>query len=163
NGAQRNHRGGLVDVDDSMAKSSADSRPSHQTSSPAGPVALRFVVLRHDLPGADHWDLMFEEEGALVTWRPQVPLAPIGETPFQIEQIGAQRMADLDYEGPVSGNRGRVERHERGEYALLSRGPSEWRVDVRGEQTVGRFRLWQPDRGNTGWRIMHERQQALIK
>src|ERR1043165_9144409 len=72
--------------------------------------AGRFVVLRH-MWGADtHFDLMFEHAGKLMTWRSEAPLAEIGERPVTIIRIGDHRLAYLEYEGDVSGGRGRVER-----------------------------------------------------
>lgn len=78
---------------------------------------LRFVILHHRGIPDPHYDLMLEggAGGKLVTWR--VPRWPIGRA------IGVERLADhrreyLDYQGPVSGGRGYVERVEAGTYRL---------------------------------------------
>ena len=77
--------------------------------------ALRYVILRHDGVPEPHFDLMFEtaEGSALATWRsPSWP--PTGEQ--QVEKLPDHRRDYLDYEGPVSNDRGRVARVESGTY-----------------------------------------------
>lgn len=115
--------------------------PQMQNSESKGAGRPRFAVLRHAVPGADHWDLMFEDGGALATWRSPQRLADIGERPVQIERIGDHRLAYLQYEGPVSRNRGHVSRDERGTFAWLERQATGWRIQVRGERTRGSFAL----------------------
>jgi hypothetical protein len=76
----------------------------------------RFVVLAHDHPLL-HWDFMLENEAALRTWRLAQP--PTESRPIPADAIADHRLAYLDYEGPVSGNRGTVSAFDRGEYALI--------------------------------------------
>ena len=76
----------------------------------------RFVILEHDWPRR-HWDLMLEAGGRLRTWRLTAPLAAGAEV--EAEPIGDHRVHYLDYEGPVSGNRGSVVRWDQGDF--------EWR------------------------------------
>jgi hypothetical protein len=77
----------------------------------------RFVILQHDHPEL-HWDFMLEDGAVLKTWRlAQMPSQP-GETIAAL-RIGDHRLAYLDYEGPVSGNRGRVMQREKGVYELM--------------------------------------------
>jgi len=76
----------------------------------------RFVVLTHDHPCL-HWDLMLEEGDALRTWRLEKP--PENGTPIEAEPLSDHRLAYLDYEGPVSGDRGTVARWDRGTYEVL--------------------------------------------
>ncbi|MCS7047501.1 MAG: hypothetical protein NZO58_14185, partial [Gemmataceae bacterium] len=76
----------------------------------------RYVILEHDHP-ALHWDFMLERGDVLRTWR--LPAPP------SIGKIAAQALADhrrayLDYEGPVSGNRGTVRRWDAGTYATIT-------------------------------------------
>ena len=72
----------------------------------------RFVLLAHDFP-TPHWDLMLESDGVLRTWR--LHSIPESGKPVPAEAIGNHRLAYLDYEGPVSGNRGSVARVDGGE------------------------------------------------
>jgi hypothetical protein len=73
----------------------------------------RYAVLEHDHPVL-HWDLMLEIEGALRTWRLSAPPAP-GQA-IAAEASFDHRLMYLDYEGPVSGNRGTVTAWDRGTF-----------------------------------------------
>lgn len=73
----------------------------------------RFVLLHHTWP-QPHYDLMLEWHGILKTWR--LPTQPHPHVPLTIEAIGDHRLAYLDYEGPISGNRGEVRRVDSGNY-----------------------------------------------
>ena len=85
----------------------------------------RFVLLRHEMPPnaerGSHWDLMLENRGVLLTWElPQLPPSPL---PATFEQLGIRRIPDhridyLEYEGPVSNDRGTVRRVDSGGYQL---------------------------------------------
>ena len=73
----------------------------------------RFAILRHDHPFL-HWDLLLEAGPVALTWRLLRP-------PLQRELIAAESLPDhrllyLDYEGPVSGNRGCVRRVAGGQF-----------------------------------------------
>jgi hypothetical protein len=77
----------------------------------------RYVILEHDHPFL-HWDLMLEMGAALRTWRLAVPLS--SSSIIAAEPLGDHRLAYLDYEGPVSGNRGTVKRWDRGDFEMIS-------------------------------------------
>ena len=94
----------------------------------------RFVVLEHDHPHL-HWDLMLEAGEKLRTWRLAAPPDP-GRT-LPAEPLGEHRRAYLDYEGPVSGNRGFVRRWDAGELDWLEDRPAEVRVLLRGQRCGG--------------------------
>jgi hypothetical protein len=81
------------------------------------PPALRYVVLRHEGVDDPHFDLMFETSSgsALATWRS--PRWPI-ESDTSLTKLADHRRAYLDYEGPVSDNRGHVRRITSGFYRL---------------------------------------------
>jgi hypothetical protein len=100
----------------------------------------RFVLLRHEVPpGFDtpsHWDLMFEDGAALLTWRLGTLPAADGE-PISAERLGDHRLAYLDYEGPVSGNRGDVRRVDAGEFRWIERSDSRLRVVLHGTSLIG--------------------------
>jgi hypothetical protein len=76
-------------------------------------IVPRFVILEHDHPTL-HWDLMLEDEDALRTWR----LAEIPQLNRETAAIylARHRLMYLDYEGPVSGNRGTVSRWDAGTF-----------------------------------------------
>jgi hypothetical protein len=76
----------------------------------------RFVILEHDHPEL-HWDLMLEDGATLRTWRLARPPEP--GVMVSAMRIGDHRLAYLDYEGPVSGGRGTVQRWDTGDFAWL--------------------------------------------
>jgi hypothetical protein len=80
---------------------------------------MRYVVLHHTGIDEPHYDLMLElaPGASLATWRlPAWPPAP-GD---QFLPLAAHRRDYLEYEGPVSHNRGHVRRVAGGTFAILS-------------------------------------------
>ena len=85
---------------------------------------LRYVVLRHEGVDDAHFDLMFETTPAsdLATWRAdQWPLTD--QTTFT--PLRPHRRAYLQYEGPISGDRGTVHRIHSGTHEVVENGASE--------------------------------------
>lgn len=74
-----------------------------------------YVILEHDHPTL-HWDLMLDTGTVLRTWRLSAP-PQAGQTD-SVTALGDHRRAYLDYEGPVSGDRGQVKRWDWGTYEL---------------------------------------------
>ena len=78
----------------------------------------RYVILRHDTPHGYsrplHWDFLLETGPQLRAWalaeEPQV-----GRT-IAAEPLPNHRLAYLDYEGPVSDNRGEVSQWDAGTF-----------------------------------------------
>lgn len=78
-------------------------------SSPSRPQqsAARFVILEHDWPFV-HWDFLLESDSVLRAWR---LLEPVQRDRWIAAQpLPDHRLIYLDYEGPVSGDRGDVHR-----------------------------------------------------
>lgn len=113
----------------------------------------RFVLLRHDCPpdyrDGPHWDLMIERpdveaEHRLATWSLlALPRgwpdrigreAPIAGRECRVLQLRDHRAAYLDYEGPVSGNRGEVARWARGQAVWI--GATDGHLTVELEQSA---------------------------
>lgn len=117
---------------------------------------MRFVILEHDHPFL-HWDLMLEAGDALRTWRlleePKIP--GISENPGDLviaaEALADHRLAYLDYEGPVSGDRGVVKRWDGGEYELIDEDESRIRIALSGERIRGNAELRRVENGK--WRF----------
>ena len=88
---------------------------------------FRFAVLHHSIPrGAErgsHWDLLLEQPpglgDGLKTFEICVPPEAWGK-PSVARQLSDHRHHYLDYEGPVSGNRGHVARVMEGHIEWLS-------------------------------------------
>lgn len=82
---------------------------------------------------------MLEKEAGLHTWRLQrSPDQPglIAATP-----LAEHRKAYLDYEGPVSGDRGSVIGWDRGQYGTVAETIDRIEVQVAGERLAGRVVL----------------------
>jgi hypothetical protein len=95
----------------------------------------RFVILTHDWP-APHWDFLVEAGGALRAWRLLAEPAP--ETDIIAEPNFDHRLLYLDYEGPISGNRGSVARWDRGECEWLADETERVEIELRGAKLAGR-------------------------
>jgi hypothetical protein len=67
----------------------------------------RFVILRHDSPFL-HWDLLLEEEESALCWR--LLREPCCDEPIAAEVLPPHRLLYLDYEGPLTDDRGSVQR-----------------------------------------------------
>ena len=93
----------------------------------------RYTVSLHSGTGKDHYDLFLEEGDLLRTWRLS---APPESGCVDIDPIGDHRIAYIDYEGEVSGGRGRVTIHSRGTYAL-----SGEVLVLHGGSSAGRYRF----------------------
>lgn len=112
----------------------------------------RFVILEHDSPRGCHWDFMLEQEESLTTWA--LPQPPDTVTDMAAEQLPDHRQAYLDYEGPVSGNRGSVRRWDQGQYRLERRTESEWSVVLQGQRLQGQVILQRQSSEATEWRFV---------
>ncbi|MEA1950003.1 MAG: DNA polymerase ligase N-terminal domain-containing protein, partial [Planctomycetota bacterium] len=96
----------------------------------------RFVVLRHDSPAGPHWDFMLEFADTLRTWALQ-------DEPTAAQTVAAHALPDhrpayLDYEGPVSGDRGSVERFDRGTFDVVEFKDDLLVVQLAGSKLMGR-------------------------
>lgn len=99
---------------------------------------LRFAILTHDYPEL-HWDLLLEVETGLRTWRLQRPANENG--PILALPLANHRKEYLDYEGPVSGNRGHVTRWDYGELEWLLMSPLCIRARLRGNRLQGEIQV----------------------
>lgn len=119
---------------------------------------FRFVILIHDFP-TPHFDFMLEandpgENGTetialnanppLRTWRltPPAGVAVSNISPANIDRCGVEQLPDhrrmyLDYEGPVSGNRGHVVRWDGGGVEWLMDTADCMSVQLAGDRIAG--------------------------
>jgi hypothetical protein len=98
----------------------------------------RYVILDHDHPH-QHWDFMLEDGTVLRTWRLATLPHDGGSTPAT--PLGNHRLLYLDYEGPVSGNRGRVVRWDAGTFTWLRDDRDHIEIYLEGTQLRGRVLL----------------------
>jgi hypothetical protein len=104
----------------------------------------RFVLLYHDCPPdfgkPSHWDLMLEDEGVLLTWTlAERPTADgVDGSKIVATKVVDHRLAYLDYEGHVSGDRGYVSRVDAGTFTWIERTPARVRVQLAGAILSGK-------------------------
>jgi len=117
----------------------------------------RYVILHHQLQHGEslsecrnqrlgehpceHWDLMLERGEILLTW--QLLKEPTGPSALPIKALKIQdhRKAYLDYEGPISGDRGCVTRIDRGTCEIPEQTPSLYVLQLTGDRFTGKFYL----------------------
>jgi hypothetical protein len=110
----------------------------------------RFVVLEHDHPVL-HWDLMLEADGVLHTWRLAQPPLP-SSSAIEAMRLPDHRMLYLEYEGPVSGDRGVVKRWDAGVFKEdMHSSPTARILEMHGKLLQGCIHLDLID--NTTWRL----------
>ena len=92
-----------------------------------------------------HWDLMLEWGEGLRTWA----LASLPQMGAEIaaEELPAHRLAYLDYEGPVSGDRGTVTRWDRGTYSIVHEAADRIEMQWQGSRVAGRAVLTRGEPG----------------
>lgn len=97
----------------------------------------RFVILFHDNP-MPHYDFMMEKPHKLETWR--FNMLP-GKAPFLAEKSNDHRLEYLDYEGPISRNRGTVKKIDNGTYKLIADSEFFIIIEIVGEKYQGTINL----------------------
>ncbi len=113
----------------------------------------RFVILEHQLPAGSerptHWDLMLESNSTLRTWA--LADEPSEQADIAADALPDHRQAYLEYEGPVSENRGSVRRWDRGDYLLQSETPQRITVTLNGSRLTCRVQLTCCPQGGQRW------------
>ena len=98
----------------------------------------RFALLEHRWNGV-HWDFLLERGPTLRTWAIDAPIRPNASLPAR--SLPDHRLAYLDYEGPVSGDRGEVRRVAGGSYDVVVWEEDRVLVRVRSDQLRGSIAL----------------------
>jgi hypothetical protein len=109
----------------------------------------QFVILRHLRPQGAHFDFMLEAGGVLKTWALSDWPQPGME--LQCEALADHRLAYLDYEGPISGGRGSVERCDCGTYFAEEQDDARWVVRLAGAKLAGIVTLRRQQDAPTRW------------
>ncbi len=96
------------------AESAASSSGGRGFSQFASGTQMRYVVLHHTGVNPEHFDLIVEPPSAgagelLPTWRIEAPPGAWSEATAAVRQAD-HRPIYMEYEGEISGNRGRVKR-----------------------------------------------------
>jgi len=113
----------------------------------------RFVVLEHETSLGLHWDFMLETQDSLATWR-------LAQRPDEAPTIPAQalpdhRLAYLEYEGPISNNRGSVTRWDHGSYQLRRHDRDETAAVVAGKKLIGEVTLRRSAENSDAWEFSY--------
>lgn len=103
----------------------------------------RFAILHHitpvDAEKPDHYDLLLEDGDVLKTFTlesfPSVDTSATAVADFD------HRMIYLDYEGPISNNRGEVTQADSGTFSWITRQADQITVQLQGKRLVGQFTL----------------------
>ena len=106
-------------------------------------------MLRHETPdGGGHYDWMIERPDTgtsrppLATWRVELPpWRWSAAAELELTPLPDHRRVYLDYEGPISGGRGRVHRVDRGEAAVRAWSSTAAELAVRMDHFQGALRL----------------------
>ena len=86
---------------------------------------FRFVILRHDIgPGLDrtsqsHFDWMFQVDDRLKTWATATIDRFDRAITMDADRLADHRVAYLEYQGALSGDRGRVTRVRSGQFTIV--------------------------------------------
>ncbi len=110
-------------------------------------------MLLHTQPEGDHFDLMIEDGPTLATWKIDVPPETASVEGIPCERIADHRRRYLEYEGPISGDRGHVVRHGEGTCEVLRQGGRAWRVAFDGKLMNGVFLIEKADDQGAAWRL----------
>lgn len=121
---------------------------------------MKFIIHQHSdcTAQADHYDFMLERSTVLDTW--QINLSDLDlllkGKPISTIQIAGHRKKYLTYEGPVSGNRGKVMRVDSGSYETVEESPTSRIVKLHGNRLRGVLHI-QPAGKSSTFRL----QQAI--
>ncbi len=119
------------------------------------PTVPRFALLQHDVPSASHKpthvdllleDNQLEDDHCLLAW--SIPTWPPPEQPVAAQRLPLHRRRYLDYEGPLSSNRGHVTRLDGGEFLTMDRSDHRLEVCLAGSRVAGIVRLSVDDAGD---------------
>jgi len=127
----------------------------------------RFVLLRHECPPhlakPSHWDFMLQQDCVLATW--QLIALPAdwhrlleldgsqSENIVLAERLPDHRLAYLDYEGPISGDRGEVHRIAAGTFEVLQQSDERLQVVLSSEKLQGVVQLTRDTAQPQAWQL----------
>jgi hypothetical protein len=112
----------------------------------------RFALLIHDSPRGLHYDFLLQSGDVLKTWA--LPQLPARDVPLDCDALPDHRPHYLDYEGPVSGDRGTVARWDSGPYQIEVWAEDAIVVQLGGEKLAGRIELRRMLEQPARWRFL---------
>jgi hypothetical protein len=113
----------------------------------------RFVVLRHTLRTGSHFDLMIENADRLATWKFENFPGESNADPQPAIRLAEHRPHYLEYEGPVSNDRGDVIRQDSGGCRARVLTEDHWTVEFFGARLTGRYELRRASPESDEWSL----------
>jgi hypothetical protein len=113
----------------------------------------RYAILRHDDPRGLHYDVLFEQDGVLQTW--SIPFPPDERANQPAKSLPDHRIDYLNYEGPVSGDRGHVSRWDEGDYEGIEEDAALSVMRLMGKRLQGDIEWRQNDAG--AWKMTYKK------
>jgi hypothetical protein len=110
----------------------------------------RFSILTHDHPFV-HWDFLLEAGAWCRTWR--LLECPDSRRVIAAECLPDHRLMYLDYEGPVSGNRGTVAAWDKGSFEWRINDPGVVEVRLSGHKLNAVAKVERLDNGSWSWHL----------
>jgi hypothetical protein len=115
----------------------------------------RFVILLHECPPRyhrpTHYDLMLEDGQSLRTWALDEQLA--AGVAVAAERLSDHRLDYLDFQGPLSDDRGSVSQWDSGTFDWQQDTQESIEVRLRGTRLQGNLRLVPTDSDTHRWRV----------
>lgn len=111
--------------------------PAALANAPLSVQKLHFAILEHAQREGSHWDILLElpQRKFLATWRVDLPPNDwLNSQFFQARSLPDHRPIYLDYQGPLTNNRGWVTRCDRGLITLLEDSSDGLAVELHGEK-----------------------------
>ncbi len=110
-------------------------------------------MLLHREREGSHFDLMIENGPTLATWKMDTPPEDAQAEGIPCARIAEHRRRYLEYEGPISGDRGLVARHDVSTCRALQRSDATWRLAFNGSRLGGIFLLERAGDQGAAWRL----------
>lgn len=125
----------------------------------------RYVILHHQQSSSQedltHWDLMLESAGILRTWK--ISHAPLPTQQFVATALADHRIDYLDYEGPVSKNRGHVRQWDHGTFeGSVPTDRSPFSVQLEGKTLQGTLSLQPQLEHDKQWLVQFPEQTCQL-
>jgi hypothetical protein len=114
-------------------------------------MVCRFVIQEHTTPEGVHWDLMFEQDDVLTTFRLENEPAQCLTQEVRAVKIFDHPLRFLTYEGPVQKETGKVRIVDSGVYRFLDRRDDLLALELNGTILKGDFTLIRLN--DTEWRF----------
>ncbi len=118
----------------------------------------RYAILQHQQAEQVHWDFFIERGAVLRAWRLEEP--PRTDTSVPCSSAPDHRLVYLEYEGPLSGDRGHVIRWDWGTCQVCQDTPTEIVLAVDGQRLRGLLQLERDSVADSQWRLTYRAASA---